>query len=77
MRKITLLFVCISALVTAQEIELTEADAILDDLFEADSLDILDLFDDLKKQDYLYVTVLYNWHKQTQVFVKPAIADKL
>ena len=60
MRKITLLFVCISALVTAQEIELTEADAILDDLFEADSLDILDLFDDLKKQDYLYVTVLYN-----------------
>jgi len=60
MRKITLLFVCISALVSAQEIELTEADAILDDLFEADSLDVLDLFDDLKKQDYLYVTVLYN-----------------
>ncbi|MGB0358177.1 MAG: hypothetical protein ACPGC2_05530, partial [Flavobacteriaceae bacterium] len=60
MRKITLLIVCISALVRAQETELAEADAILDDLFVADSLDILDLFDDLKKQDYLYVTVLYN-----------------
>ncbi len=44
----------------AQEIEPTEADAILDDLFVTDSLDLLDLFDDLKKQDYLYVTVLYN-----------------
>lgn len=60
MRKITLLIVCISALVRAQETELAEADAILDDLFVADSLDILDLFYDLKKQDYLYVTVLYN-----------------
>ncbi|MGB1080732.1 MAG: hypothetical protein ACPGYI_05200 [Flavobacteriaceae bacterium] len=47
-------------MVRAQETELAEADAILDDLFVADSLDILDLFDDLKKQDYLYVTVLYN-----------------
>lgn len=60
MRKITLLFICITALVMAQEIEPTEADAILDDLFVTDSLDLLDLFDDLKKQDYLYVTVLYN-----------------
>ena len=60
MRKISLVFICITALVRAQEIEPTEADAILDDFFISDSLDLLDLFDDLKKQDYLYVTVLYN-----------------
>ncbi len=60
MRKLILLFICITALVSAQQTELSEADAILNDLFVADSLDILDLFDDLKKQDYLYLTVLYN-----------------
>lgn len=60
MRKLILLFICITALVSAQQTELTEADAILNDLFVADSLDVLDLFDDIKKQDYLYLTVLYN-----------------
>ena len=60
MRKLILLFICITALVSAQQTELSEADAILNDLFVADSLDVLDLFDDLKKQDYLYLTVLYN-----------------
>lgn len=60
MRNITLLFICISALVIAQETEPTEADAILDELFASDSLDILELFDEFKKQDYLYATVLYN-----------------
>lgn len=49
-----------AALVNAQEIELSEADAILDNFFVADSLDVLDLFDDLEKQDHLYITVLYN-----------------
>lgn len=60
MRRITLLFICIATLVRAQEVELPEVDAILDDLFATDSLDLIDLFDDLKKQDYLYVTALYN-----------------
>ena len=60
MRKATLLFVMISALCTAQEVELSEADVILDDLFVSDSLDVLELFDKLKKQDYLYTTVIYN-----------------
>jgi hypothetical protein len=60
MHKITLLFIFMAALVNAQEIEPTESDAILDDFFETDSIDVLDLFDDLQKQDYLYVTVLYN-----------------
>ena len=60
MRKITLLFICIVTLARAQEIEPNEVDAILDDFFVTDSLDIFDLLDDLKKQDYLYVTVLYN-----------------
>lgn len=60
MRKATLLFVMISALCTAQEVELSEADVILDDLFVSDSLDVLKLFDKLKKQDYLYTTVIYN-----------------
>lgn len=60
MRKISFLFVCFSALVTAQEIELSEADAVLDDFFVVDSLNVLKLFDELKKQDYLYVSVLYN-----------------
>ena len=49
MRKATLLFVMISALCTAQEVELSEADVILDDLFVSDSLDVLELFDKLKK----------------------------
>lgn len=60
MRKATLFFVMISALCTAQEVELSEADVILDDLFVSDSLDVLKLFDKLKKQDYLYTTVIYN-----------------
>ena len=60
MRKATLFFVMISALCTAQEVELSEADVILDDLFVSDSLDVLELFDKLKKQDYLYTTVIYN-----------------
>jgi hypothetical protein len=60
MRKITLLFICIVTLARAQEIEPNEVDAILDDFFVTDSLDVFDLLDDLKKQDYLYVTVLYN-----------------
>jgi hypothetical protein len=60
MQKITLLFIFMAALVNAQEIEPTESDAILDDFFETDSIDVLDLFDNLQKQDYLYVTVLYN-----------------
>jgi len=60
MRKITLLFVLISTLVTAQETEISEADAILDDLFAADSLDVLQLVNEIKKQDYLYTTLMYN-----------------
>lgn len=60
MRYICFLFVLLSALVAAQEIESNEADAILDDLFASDSLDIQQLVDEIKKQDYLYATVMYN-----------------
>lgn len=44
----------------SQEGYLTEADAIIDDLFEVDSLEIAQLFDDIKQQDYLYINNLYN-----------------
>lgn len=60
MRYICFLFVFLSALVAAQEIESNEVDAILDDLFASDSLDIQQLVDEIKKQDYLYATVMYN-----------------
>ena len=60
MRKITFFLTLISALATAQETELNEADIILDDLFAADSLDIFQLVDEIKKQNYLYATVMYN-----------------
>jgi hypothetical protein len=52
--------ILISVSVHAQEIESSEADAVLDDLFAMDSLEVVHLIDDLKKQDYLYTTVLYN-----------------
>jgi hypothetical protein len=55
-----LFIVLLSVSVTAQEIESSETDAILDDLFPVDSLEVLSLINDLKKQDYLYATVLYN-----------------
>lgn len=60
MRKTCFLFILSSTLVVAQEIELTEADAILDDLFATDSIDIEQLVNEIKKQDYLYATVIYN-----------------
>ncbi len=60
MRKLTFFFTLISALIMAQETELNEADVILDDLFAADSLEIFQLVDEIKKQDYLYATVMYN-----------------
>lgn len=60
MRYICFLFVLLSALVAAQEIEPNEADAILDDLFASDNIDIQQLVDEIKKQDYLYTTVMYN-----------------
>jgi len=50
----------ISVSVSAQEIERSETDVFLDELFVLDSLEVLNLMDDLKKQDYLYTTVLYN-----------------
>lgn len=55
-----LFIVMLTVSVTAQEIESSETDAILDDLFTVDSLEVLNLINDLKKQDYLYATVLYN-----------------
>lgn len=55
-----LFIVMLTVSVTAQEIESSETDAILDDLFAVDSLEVLNLINDLKKQDYLYATVLYN-----------------
>lgn len=55
-----LFIVMLTVSVTAQEIESSEMDAILDDLFAVDSLEVLNLINDLKKQDYLYATVLYN-----------------
>lgn len=60
MRIIRFLFVLTSVFGIAQEYELNETDIILDDLFASDSLDVLQLFDDIKKQDYLYATVMYN-----------------
>lgn len=48
------------ALVMSQENEQAEADAILDDLFAVDSLEIMQLLDDIKQQDYVYINSLYN-----------------
>lgn len=61
MHRFLLLIVCIiPALVVAQDVEQSETDALLDDLFAADSLDILELFDSLKKQDYIYGNISFS-----------------
>ena len=60
MRKLKFILACIPALVLAQERVKSEADAILDELFPIDSLTIESMVLDLKKQDFLYITTLYN-----------------
>lgn len=60
MRKLKFILTCIPALVLAQERVKSEADAILDELFPIDSLTIESMVLDLKKQDFLYITTLYN-----------------
>ena len=60
MRKLKFILACIPALVLAQELVKSEADAILDELFPIDSLTIESMVLDLKKQDFLYINTLYN-----------------
>ncbi len=60
MRKTLLLFLFVSVLAAAQEPEQNEIDIILDELFAADSLDVMQFVDEIKKQDYLYASFMYN-----------------
>ncbi len=60
MRKLKFILACIPALVLAQESVMSEADAILEELFPMDSLSIEAMVNDLKQQDFLYINTLYN-----------------
>ena len=48
------------ALIIAQNETQNEAEAFLDELFAVDSLEVIAFINDLKKQDYLYTTLIYN-----------------
>lgn len=60
MRKNTFFFLFVALLAAAQEPEKNEADIILDELFAVDSLDNMHFVDEIKKQDYLYASFMYN-----------------
>lgn len=60
MHKLLIIILFIPVLTIAQNNTQNDTDAVLDELFAVDSLEVVAFINDLKKQDYLYTTLIYN-----------------
>ena len=60
MHKLLIIILFIPVLTIAQNNTQNDTDAVLDELFAVDSFEVVAFINDLKKQDYLYTTLIYN-----------------